>query len=444
MGNVALLLLTVLLLQLGVACAWGMGIWAMQLPRRPAWHWLVSGLLCAATMALVLLRDAMPGPWGIPISNLAMLGTALALARGMRLFLGLPLADREALVVVALLCLCALLAMPHQQQPAGVRLQAGGTTLALLWVLARATVAGYQALCAEFDRRRALALVAPMGLTLLMAALRLVSMVVAPARPIHVDAPLHVAVALLLLVAMLMLHGSMAAMVVMRLVGQLRELSQRDALTGLLNRVEWLRQLRAQHRWLSRHGEGYAVLMIDIDHFKQVNDRWGHPAGDAVLVNVAQVLTGSSRALDVLSRLGGEEFAVLLPRTDAAAAERLAERLRAELAASSTRWREQALQITVSIGVALAQDADEAPAQLIERADAALYRAKHGGRNRVVVDGLATLAAQPAEAAPSSPAPVRPPAVPLPVKMPVAKPADPPPGTLPGPRARRPDFADTV
>ncbi len=430
MGNVALVLLTVLLLQLGVAFAWGVGIWAMDLPRRPVWHWLASGLLCAAAMALVLMRDMLPPVLGISLSNLAMVATALALGRGMRVFLGLPLGDRESAAVLLLFAAFSGLAMLQIHDPAGVRLQAATTTLALLWVLGRATRAGYRALRAEFGQRRALALVSPMGLAFLMDGLRLVSMFGAPTRPIHVDAPLHVAVALLLLVALLMLHGAMAAMVVMRLVGQLRELSQRDALTGLLNRGEWLRQLRAQHRWLGRHGEAFALLMIDIDHFKQVNDRWGHPAGDAVLVNVSQVLITSSRALDAVGRMGGEEFVLLLPRTDATAALHLAERLRRQLADSEIAWRQAALRVTVSIGVAVADDADETPAQLLERADAALYRAKHLGRNRVEVDAPARPdAAAAARAAQPG--------------MPPDRPAPQPARALPALPAW-PDFADTA
>lgn len=389
MGNVALVVLTVLLLQLGVACAWGVGIWAMDLPRRPAWHWLGSGLMCAAAMALVLARGVLPVELSIPLSNLTMLATALTLGRGMRIFLGLPEGDRESLAVLGVFLAFSAVALLQIHDTAGVRLQAVTTTLALQWVFGRTTALGYRALNAEFGPRRALVLVAPLGLTFLMASLRLASMVMAPVKPIHVDAPLHVAVALLLLVALLMLHGAMAAMVVMRLVGRLRDLSQRDPLTGLLNRSEWLRQLRAQHRWLGRHGEAFALLAIDIDHFKQVNDRWGHPAGDAVLVNVAQVLLTSSRAFDAVGRLGGEEFVVLLPRTDLAGATRLAERLRAQLADAEILWKQQPLRVTVSIGVALASDADDPPAQLMERADAALYRAKAAGRNRVEIDQTA-------------------------------------------------------
>jgi diguanylate cyclase (GGDEF)-like protein len=195
---------------------------------------------------------------------------------------------------------------------------------------------------------------------------------------------------LLILLLALSQHATLLMMSLLRLLRKLRHLSQRDALTGLYNRAEWTRQLESQHRWLGRFGEPFGVLMIDIDHFKKINDTMGHAAGDAVLLSVAQVLTASAREVDVIGRLGGEEFGVLLPRAEPMTVRRAAERLRQMIGEAETSWRGQPIRLTVSIGAALCLEADESPSHVLERADRALYQAKHNGRNRTVVARMAS------------------------------------------------------
>jgi two-component system cell cycle response regulator len=182
-----------------------------------------------------------------------------------------------------------------------------------------------------------------------------------------------------------------AAARVKRLQDELRQrnqeldlLSRTDALTGLRNRrhvEEYLERLVSLAR---RHAEPMAVLVVDIDRFKSVNDRHGHEAGDAVLREVAGRMVGSVRLEDMVGRWGGEEFLVVLPNTAAEGAAELAERLRQVVADQPCRLPDGgALPVTISIGCA-ASLMDDA-ATLVRAADAALYQAKESGRNRVVV-----------------------------------------------------------
>jgi diguanylate cyclase (GGDEF)-like protein len=158
----------------------------------------------------------------------------------------------------------------------------------------------------------------------------------------------------------------------------------RDGLTGLLDQ-QWLR------RQLQREMAGtraVSVVMIDVDHFKRVNDTSGHGAGDAVLRRVAAHLTEQTRAGDVAIRYGGEEFALLLPGAAGPAARAIAERVRVAIdRVGPGKWDKWPGEVTISAGVATHQpDATDATAaSLIERADQALYAAKHAGRNRVIV-----------------------------------------------------------
>jgi len=167
-----------------------------------------------------------------------------------------------------------------------------------------------------------------------------------------------------------------------RLVGRLRTLAHTDELTGALSRRA-LRErapgLLAQQRAQARP---VAALMIDIDHFKGVNDRHGHPAGDAVLQRTAHLVTMNVRSDAMVTRYGGEEFAVLLPVAGLDEARRAAERLRKAIASEVIEVGGARIVVTISVGLALLSN-DEALDSALTRADKALYRAKNGGRNRV-------------------------------------------------------------
>ena len=154
--------------------------------------------------------------------------------------------------------------------------------------------------------------------------------------------------------------------------------SATDAKTGLLAATAWETRARQE---LSRTARGYAtvaVLMIDIDHFKQINDRYGHLAGDGVLCDIAATLRTQLRAYDVVGRFGGDEFVALLPNTTAAEAAVCAERVRTSV--GSTRTEDD---LTISIGIAIAPTHGSTVAQLLDAADKALYDAKRSGRNQV-------------------------------------------------------------
>jgi diguanylate cyclase (GGDEF)-like protein len=176
---------------------------------------------------------------------------------------------------------------------------------------------------------------------------------------------------------------------VQRLLTATQELSSTDPLTGLANRRSLVDQCPRVWRQARRDGQRVAALVLDLDHFKQLNDDFGHALGDEVLREVARALAASVRPPDVLARTGGEELVVLGLVSDPDEGRRLAERLRRAVAAcgSGGPWR-----VTASIGVALARPVDgEDPAdalwRLVDRADAAMYRAKEGGRDRVHVAG---------------------------------------------------------
>ena len=179
----------------------------------------------------------------------------------------------------------------------------------------------------------------------------------------------------------------------MHLEAELRELAYHDPLTGAHNRRSFMAQLQNELDRVQRTQQSAAVLMLDIDHFKQVNDTWGHDAGDVVLKALVNTLGQELRRIDMLGRLGGEEFAVLLPATDATGALELAERLRTQVESAAVAWPtaqpDGLIHITISLGVALLTADDHDAVAVLKIADHALYEAKHTGRNRVVMTPVA-------------------------------------------------------
>src|SRR6185436_9029500 len=165
-----------------------------------------------------------------------------------------------------------------------------------------------------------------------------------------------------------------------------------DGLTGLTNHRTFQERFGDLLERAARHGHRAAVLLCDVDHFKKVNDNYGHPIGDEVLRRVAKVLQEVPRKIDVPARYGGEEFAVLLDNVDVAQAKAVAERIRIEISKLVIESEKGPLSVTESIGVAAFPDDGRDRATLIERADLALYHAKHTGRNRVVTWAKAQIA----------------------------------------------------
>lgn len=159
-----------------------------------------------------------------------------------------------------------------------------------------------------------------------------------------------------------------------------------DSLTGVLNRRAILELLYKELARAGRYGGVLAVGMCDIDHFKQVNDTYGHLTGDDVLCGLTQILSKSLRTYDFVGRIGGEEFLVITPIKAGTDWKSVFGRLRGSIAESKVTTRSGLLSVTVSIGVACAAD-ESMVDEILEAADAALYRAKNEGRNRVVLDG---------------------------------------------------------
>jgi diguanylate cyclase (GGDEF)-like protein len=204
--------------------------------------------------------------------------------------------------------------------------------------------------------------------------------------------------------ALLVLVALMFAGPFLRMLGDLRRVASQatiDALTGIANRRSFDEELALEWRRAHRIGDSFALVLLDLDDFKKVNDTYGHPAGDAVLRTVGEVLGSAVRQIDLAARYGGEEFVVLVPESDLKGAAQLAKRLRLALSKARTELPDgQLLKVTASFGVAGKGELQSAE-QLVAAADEALYEAKRAGKNRVVAAGVVEKPAAPKKKAPA-------------------------------------------
>ncbi len=161
--------------------------------------------------------------------------------------------------------------------------------------------------------------------------------------------------------------------------------AHKDALTGIGNRAAMTTELHRQLELAFRHGRSLGVIMMDIDHFKKINDRFGHAIGDYALQALVECAEKSVRISDLMFRYGGEEFVIVLPETDEPGVLRLAKRIRRRVEKLETRIQGQIIPMTVSIGITTLQESDDEKS-FIARADAALYRAKREGRNCIRIE----------------------------------------------------------
>lgn len=168
-----------------------------------------------------------------------------------------------------------------------------------------------------------------------------------------------------------------------RLEERLKHLSEVDDLTGVFNRRYFMTELHRQCEIASRRNRPLSLISIDVDHFKEINDRYGHCQGDRVLQHLMETVRRHLRSEDILARVGGEEFVILCPLTDRPQASFLAERIRSIVADTHLPAERGQIRMTVSIGIASLDTDEKSPDSILSRADRAMYKAKEKGRNRV-------------------------------------------------------------
>jgi len=378
------------LIQAVSAVLWLVAGWAMRDQRRVALHWAAFSALSVLFFLLFVAKPALGEPLGQLMrdaSNVSAVLSMVALQRGIWLFVGRPLRNTDHLAAVLIVVLVSWMGPDPSAGPLRVGVICG--VLAAL------------SLSIALDLHRHARDTVHMRWPWLLSAAPLIASVVYAGRGLRAglvagsvasemagDSALNVASAFAYVVLVPSFHATLMALVMMRLVADLRRLSRHDSLTGLLNRRALEDLLAAQVQRSRRYAEPFCVLMLDVDHFKSINDRFGHAVGDQVLRHLSALLLGQVREVDRVGRFGGEEFVVLLPGLALAAALPLAERLRRAIVAGPLAHADAAIALSASIGIAEWGGGREEASRLLVRADAALYEAKRRGRDRVASAGV--------------------------------------------------------
>lgn len=347
--------------------------------------WMVSFLLGSVFSVSLLVRDSFPEVVAVVISQGSVSLAAYLCLMASRMYMGRrPFSHWYAVVGIGALMVASVyftVVQPHL----GMRFVFAGLGVGICFLLTARTMAdgGVRRVPARY----LFALVA--GLHGLFLLLRPALFKLAPVAPGGLpDAGLVTLVSqfvLLEAIVAVVLLGFGALMLANEFItSELRHLAEMDPLTNVFNRRAFLTLLDKAISAAQRTGTAVPVLVMDLDHFKNINDTWGHRAGDDVLRHFVMLAHRCLRKEDVMGRLGGEEFAIFLPNASAAGALAVAERLRALVEAQPVATGPQSIPLTVSVGVTLCAHGDAAGAAL-QRADEAMYLAKERGRNRVEV-----------------------------------------------------------
>jgi diguanylate cyclase (GGDEF)-like protein len=347
--------------------------------RHGVGRWTSSLALEALTFALIVVRGPSPEVGAVVAVNvcaavsLALQFDALLVFHGERL-------SRWWLVVAPLAVTPALglLTRHEAQRTAAVGTLFGVTLVAIAACLHRLHSEGPSL------GRRFVSLGYRVGAAAL--ALRAVAVVVDPVSSVDLrgEGPVPALSALAAFVVTLMTSFGFLLMHRERTQAEIEQLAMLDPLTGIFNRRSFFDLADRVLSHAKRHDRPLSLVLLDVDHFKRINDTHGHPTGDAVLQHVVDIVQACLRKSDLLARYGGEEFCLLLPDAGPDAARSLAERIRLEIEAAKYRNGALTLTLTSSAGVASLAAADDTVAGLVRRADEALYLAKRQGRNRVV------------------------------------------------------------
>ena len=378
----------------GVFCGiWLLGSWVFGDVRRAALHWSAfAGLSTLSFLALIVAMHqqvSLPAEYLRALANLFGLAAMLALHRGVRLFIAAPLPTGAHVLAFVIVLAVSWLGLT----PAYAALRVSVNAAVLAAIALAIAVDLYRYGRDVVRQRHTWLLAVPLVVAATGFSLRGVRALwgaqsVAP--EMITDSTVNLVSAVVYMVIALTFHATLIGLVVGRILIDLRYRSRHDGLTGLLNRRAMEEALLGQMQRSRRTGEPFTVLMLDLDHFKTINDRHGHAAGDRALKHTAAALKAELREVDAVGRFGGEEFLVLIPGATVETALPVAERLRTALVTDAPRIEGTAPLLSASIGVAQWREPAEESSRLLMRADAALYRAKLRGRDCVVVDAADT------------------------------------------------------
>ncbi len=366
------------------ALAWLGLAYPLRIASSASLRFAGANLSCLAAIVLTVQRTEAESYWYWQVADLFLLSVFILFRSGVQRLFRLAPSFRLDL---ALLMTAAVLLL--SQSPTTESQHYFGIVFSVLatWYCAMLTKDGLMAIRPQINGIAGTILAIPPALLAVFFAIRLLLLAMEiPHSEALVDLNAESGQQMLwfFISQSLLMNISMFSAAIAKLVMRIKQLAERDMLTGIANRrTGWLRLEQAEKLY-SREQLSFCIVLLDLDHFKKINDSLGHPAGDAALKECALRLSSALRASDVLFRYGGEEFLALLPMTELAGALELAARLQQHLSSEPWFWRGEKVELTASMGVASIRQAGNLTS-LIQMADQAMFKAKNSGRNCIML-----------------------------------------------------------
>ncbi|QYJ86677.1 GGDEF domain-containing protein [Shewanella mesophila] len=376
------LIFFICLLATTATIAWGAMAYPLRIAPRACSYFSCANLLVLIGVILNSQRGSDPSYLYWPIADIVILTGFILLRHGTQRLFRLKSSikiDSLLLTVFALLILI--------QEPSSQSNQILGILFSLMTAISFLLLAKDNriALTPSLNLTFILLLLSPIIVLAVIFSIRALLLIFVPSLSSHI-ATLQSADAIPMLwffvIMTLLVNVIMIGNALTRLVQKIRLQADRDYLTGLWNRRSMHQRLALLHQCWLRDGNAYSLILFDLDYFKEINDNYGHAAGDHVLIQTATALGKVIRAIDTFSRYGGEEFLIILPATDAKQVALIAEKLRSTLNSLPLTWQDASIPITASFGTITVSQLDT-PETMLAKADQAMYHAKRTGRNNI-------------------------------------------------------------
>lgn len=350
---------------------------------KTALHNIVWNTLLGLWFYLYVERGEIPMFFSYIVCDMALLFACFTLRRSIEEFYQVKKQDKWHLVF---LLLTLLISIPARYMPDGTPIAVIVTCLFASCSLFFAANQAYTLMNRDFPIKNCLVTLSPIYIMATLFFMRVFLTMILPEVPVELREASNYNKSFLaiMIFAIIGFNGTMFGLVISRMISKIRRLTIEDPLTQIFNRRHITDMANKEINKMERNRSEFSIIMLDIDHFKKVNDTYGHTAGDAALVTCATMLKNSIRSTDYVGRLGGEEFCIMLPNTRLKDAHLLAERVRMTLEHTPLVYDGKTIPLTASFGVATLVQKGEW-SDLLNSADMAMYRAKKNGRNQVIL-----------------------------------------------------------
>lgn len=378
-------LLIVALVFTGFACfVWLLSAFLFKSSPKVSVNFALTNFFLGMFMLFYVLRGVWPTLSIYVISDVTVILGCLLLRRATQEFTDKKKTDVELTVLLVGSTLIDIYIRINEYHFYGVLL----VCCVSLYLVIHAFINSYGYMIKNFAKIYTITTTAPLLLMGSVIGVRIIATLLQAGNPdLRQQGAFNTGFLVVMMVSIIGFNATAIGLVVSKMITQIKQLSQEDPLTKIFNRRHLTTVAEEEINKVKKNNSTLSIVLLDIDHFKKVNDVYGHAAGDAALITCVDVIKKSIRSTDYVGRLGGEEFCILLPNTSLSDAQILSNRIRENIASHHVIWEEHTIQITASFGITSFNSSGQNEwSNLLNKADIAMYQAKNNGRNQVVLN----------------------------------------------------------